>query len=62
MKDTVLTLLRHLLTFLGSLGVGAGVVDESAIPTIAGAILVIVAAVWEYFATGKLSAAAKASG
>jgi len=62
MKDTVLTLVRHLLTFLGSLGVTAGVIEADSVPVIAGALVVIFTAVWEYFATGKLSAAAKASG
>jgi hypothetical protein len=45
-KDTILGIVRHILTFGGGLLVTKGVVDEGTLQTIIGAVLTIAGAVW----------------
>jgi len=49
MNDKIEGLLRHILTFLGGYLVTSGVIDESILMEVVGAITTIVGFVWSFF-------------
>jgi hypothetical protein len=53
MNDKIEGLLRHILTFLGGYLVTAGVIDESILMEVVGAITTIVGFVWSFFSKDK---------
>jgi hypothetical protein len=46
MKEQILGLIRHTLTFLGGIAVAKGLVDEAVVPEILGAIITLIGSVW----------------
>lgn len=46
MKEQILGIIRHVFTFVGGLLVAKGLVDESNITELSGAILSVIGAVW----------------
>jgi hypothetical protein len=62
MKDTYLSLLRHLLTAIGAVLVARGYINDSALTDIVGATIGLVGAVWgpvdEYLAAKNSKIAA----
>lgn len=65
MKDTILSLIRHGLTFGGGLLAAKGFVSDSTIGTLVPALVAAVGAIWgaadEYLAAKKAKAAAPAA-
>lgn len=59
-KDTVLSIIRHLLTFAGGLVVAKGYLSDSTVTQIAGAVPGFIGLVWgavdEYLAAKKAAA------
>jgi hypothetical protein len=46
MKDQILGLIRHTLTFVGGIAVAKGLIDESSVPEILGAIVTLIGSIW----------------
>lgn len=46
MKDKLLGLIRHGLTFIGGLVVAKGYIDESSVMEIVGALMTLLGSVW----------------
>lgn len=46
MKEQILGLIRHTLTFLGGIAVAKGLVDGSVVPEILGAIVTLIGSIW----------------
>jgi hypothetical protein len=46
MKEQVLGLIRHILTFGGGLAVAKGLVDENSVVEIVGAVVALIGSVW----------------
>jgi hypothetical protein len=56
MKDQVLVLVRHALTFVGGIIVAKGLVDDSLFQEIAGGVMTLVGAVWSIVSKKKVDA------
>jgi hypothetical protein len=55
-NDQILGLARHVLTTLGGVAVAKGMVDESTMVAIAGALATILGAAWSIYAKRKATA------
>jgi hypothetical protein len=53
MKDQLLGLIRHALTFVGGIVVAKGLVDESLSQEVIGGVMTLVGAVWSIVAKKK---------
>jgi hypothetical protein len=56
MKDQVLGLIRHALTFVGGIIVAKGLVDDVLFQEIAGGVMTLVGAVWSVVSKKKVDA------
>lgn len=55
-KDTILGIVRHVLTFGGGIAVSKGLVDDGSATEIIGALVTLVGAVWSVVSKKKASA------
>lgn len=46
MKEQVLGLIRHTLTFVGGIAVAKGLIDGAVVPEILGAIVTLIGSIW----------------
>lgn len=46
MKEKLTGLIRHALTFVGGLAVSKGLIDESLIVEVIGAVMTLIGAIW----------------
>jgi hypothetical protein len=53
MNEKIESLLRHILTFLGGFLVTSGVIDESILLEVVGAIITIAGFVWGFISKNK---------
>jgi hypothetical protein len=63
-KDTILSLIRHALTFGGGIAVGKGLISGDALATLIPAVLAAVGGVWgaaDEFLAARAAAKAKAA-
>ena len=49
-KEQILGIVRHVLTFVGGFLITKGIVDETFVTEVVGALSTIVGAVWSFFA------------
>ncbi len=49
-KEQILGIVRHVLTFVGGFLITKGIVDETFVTEIVGALSTIIGAVWSFFA------------
>ncbi len=59
-RDLIFALIRHLLTFVGSLLVTKGVIDAGQAETVVGAAVSLAGVIWSVLDKKKLADAAKA--
>ena len=52
-KQKIMGIIRHVLTFGGGWAVGQGLIDESTMLEVVGALSTIIGAVWSYAAPEK---------
>lgn len=53
MKETVLGVIRHILTFVGGYMVAKGIIDEAASVELIGGLVTVIGAVWSIFSKKK---------
>lgn len=55
MKEQVLGLIRHALTFIGGIVVAKGLVDESLSQEVIGGVMTVVGAIWSIVSKKKVA-------
>jgi hypothetical protein len=53
MKDQILGLVRHILTFGGGFVVAKGLVDEATLTEVVGALMTVIGSVWSVASKNK---------
>jgi hypothetical protein len=56
MKDQILGLIRHALTFVGGIVIAKGLVEDALFQEIAGGVMTLVGAIWSIAAKKKVDA------
>jgi multisubunit Na+/H+ antiporter MnhG subunit len=54
-KEQILGILRHVLTFLGGLGIAKGWIDENTVLEVVGAVSTLVGVIWSFVNKNKNS-------
>lgn len=53
MKDQLLGIIRHVLTFVGGIIVAKGIIDEALLQEVVGGLMTIVGGVWSVVSKNK---------